>query len=63
MKPIQALYGVTARGGVPQATLELVHLRASQLNGGSRPARGAEAPEILTTTELLQGWVLVSHWA
>jgi len=35
MKPIQALCAATAQGGVPQATLKLVHLRASQLNGCS----------------------------
>jgi alkylhydroperoxidase family enzyme len=33
MKPIQALYAATGNGGVPQTTLELVHLRASQING------------------------------
>ena len=35
---------------------------SSSLSRPSRPAPGAE-PEILTTTELLQVWVLVSHWA
>jgi AhpD family alkylhydroperoxidase len=35
MKPIQALYAATGKGGVPQTTLELVHLRASQINGCS----------------------------
>ena len=35
MKPIQALYGSISEGGVPQATLELVHLRVSQVNGCS----------------------------
>ena len=32
---IQALIKATRKGGVPQATLELVHLRASQINGCS----------------------------
>jgi AhpD family alkylhydroperoxidase len=32
---IQALLKATRQGGVPQATLELVHLRASQINGCS----------------------------
>jgi AhpD family alkylhydroperoxidase len=32
---IQALPAVTAKGGVPPATLALVHLRASQINGCS----------------------------
>lgn len=32
---IQALLKATREGGVPQATLELVHLRASQINGCS----------------------------
>jgi AhpD family alkylhydroperoxidase len=35
MQPIQALYRATSGGGVPQATLELVHLRVSQVNGCS----------------------------
>ena len=32
---IQALLKATKQGGVPQTTLELVHLRASQINGCS----------------------------
>lgn len=32
---MQALLAVTRQGGVPQSTLELVHLRASQINGCS----------------------------
>ena len=35
MQPIQALLKATREGGVPQTTLELVHLRASQINGCS----------------------------
>ena len=35
MKGIQNLYKATSQGGVPQQTLELVHLRASQINGCS----------------------------
>ena len=35
MPPIQALIKATNGGGVPQATLELVHLRVSQVNGCS----------------------------
>jgi AhpD family alkylhydroperoxidase len=35
MEPIQTLYASTAKGGVPQATLDLIHLRASQINGCS----------------------------
>jgi len=34
-KGIQALIKATRQGGVPQAVLELVHLRASQINGCS----------------------------
>src|SRR5690349_20929126 len=48
MHGIQALLKATRKGGVPQATLELVHLRASQINGcsfcvdsGARSARKA----------------------
>ena len=35
MKAIQALNAATEQGGVPPATLGLVHLRASQINGCS----------------------------
>ena len=35
MQSIQALLKATREGGVPQAVLELVHLRASQINGCS----------------------------
>jgi AhpD family alkylhydroperoxidase len=35
MKAIQALNAATQQGGVPAATLALVHLRASQINGCS----------------------------
>src|SRR5258707_8092344 len=35
MKGIQNLYKAMSTGGVPQETLELVHLRASQINGCS----------------------------
>ena len=35
MNAIQALLKATRKGGVPSVTLELVHLRASQINGCS----------------------------
>jgi AhpD family alkylhydroperoxidase len=35
MMPIQALFKATKQGGVAEATLELVHLRTSQINGCS----------------------------
>jgi AhpD family alkylhydroperoxidase len=48
MQAIQALNAATQQGGVPAATLGLVHLRASQINGcsscvdsGSRHAKKA----------------------
>ena len=48
MPAIQALNAATEKGGVPSATLALVHLRASQINGcstcvdaGSRTAKKA----------------------
>ena len=48
MQGIQALIKAAGQGGVPQTTLELVHLRASQINGcsfcvdsGARSARKA----------------------
>ena len=55
MKAIQALNAATGQGGVPPATLGLVHLRASQINGcsfccvsGSRHAKASgEADERL----------------
>src|SRR5438046_9608351 len=40
MKPIQALFGSISGGGVPQATLDLVHLRVSQVNGCSACVAG-----------------------
>ena len=40
MKPIQALFGSISAGGVPQATLDLVHLRVSQVNGCSPCVEG-----------------------
>jgi AhpD family alkylhydroperoxidase len=49
---IQALLKATRKGGVPKSVLELVHLRASQINGcsfcvdsGSRSARSAGETE------------------
>ena len=35
MPSIQGLFKATSKGGVPQATLDLVHLRVSQINGCS----------------------------
>ena len=35
MKGIQSLYKAMGQGGVPETTLELVHMRASQINGCS----------------------------
>lgn len=35
MEALQALGAVTKKGGVPERTLELMHLRASQINGCS----------------------------
>ena len=56
-EPVQALYKAVYNGGVDQATLELVHLRISQINGcsacvdsGARSARKAgETEERLAT--------------
>jgi len=52
MNAIQALLKATRKGGVPQAVLELVHLRASQINGcsfcvdsGARSAKKAGVTE------------------
>jgi AhpD family alkylhydroperoxidase len=57
MQPIQALYKAIHSGGADPATLELVHLRVSQINGcsacvdsGARAARKAgETEERLAT--------------
>ncbi|MEU4828656.1 carboxymuconolactone decarboxylase family protein [Actinomadura sp. NPDC023710] len=35
MEGVQSLYKAMHKGGVPQQTLELIHLRASQINGCS----------------------------
>ncbi len=35
LQPIQSLYAAAYKGGVPPATLALVHLRVSQINGCS----------------------------
>jgi AhpD family alkylhydroperoxidase len=40
MAPIQALIKAAHQGGVPQSTMELVHLRASQVNGCSACVAG-----------------------
>jgi AhpD family alkylhydroperoxidase len=40
MQPIQALIKAAHQGGVPQSTMELVHLRASQVNGCSACVAG-----------------------
>ena len=40
LKGIQTLQKATSKGGVPQQTLELVHLRASQINGCSACVAG-----------------------
>lgn len=57
MEPFQALFKAVYAGGVDQATLDLVHLRVSQINGcsacvdsGARSARKAgETVERLAT--------------
>jgi len=57
MEPFQALFKAVYAGGVDRATLDLVHLRASQINGcsacvdsGARSARKAgETEERLAT--------------
>lgn len=48
MKPIQQLHAAAMKSDVPRATLELVHVRASQINGcsfcvdsGSKQAKNA----------------------
>jgi AhpD family alkylhydroperoxidase len=58
-KAIQALVGATMQGGVPPATLALVHVRASQINGcsfcvdaGAKHAKqGGESDERLNDAE------------
>src|SRR5258708_1564799 len=40
MSAIKALYSAVYQGGVPQTTLHLVHLRASQINGCSYCVHG-----------------------
>lgn len=43
MPAIQALTAATRKGGVPEATLALVHLRVSQVNGCSACVQGGAA--------------------
>ena len=57
MEPFQALFKAVYAGGVDPATLELVHLRASQINGcsacvdsGARSARKAGETDALGKT-------------
>lgn len=52
MQPIHQIFKATRKGGVPETTLELVHLRASQINGcspcvhaGARTAKKAGVTE------------------
>jgi alkylhydroperoxidase family enzyme len=52
MKPIQALFGSVSGGGVPQATLELVHLRVSQVNGYYSEAERAALALVEAVTRL-----------
>jgi len=57
MEALQALAGASAKAGLPESTIELVHLRASQLNGCSvciemhatALRRGGAAPERIWT--------------
>ena len=55
MKGIQNLYKAMSQGGVPQQTLELVHLRVSQINGCSAcvDAGGRSAKKAGETDERL----------
>src|SRR5256886_16363254 len=63
MEPFQALFKAVYAGGVDPAALELVHLRASQINGcsacvdsGARSARKAgETEERLATVAAWRG--------
>ncbi|TDO33252.1 AhpD family alkylhydroperoxidase [Kribbella sp. VKM Ac-2527] len=57
MTGIQNLYKAVHKGGVPQTTLELVHLRASQINGcGPCVSSGTKAAQRAgeTTERLFQ---------
>src|ERR1035441_4664870 len=65
MGPIQELYAPTLKGGVPRATLELVHLRASQINGcsycvGSGAKQAKEAA--IRDERLLERLFAVAAW-
>lgn len=61
VQPIQALYATAYKGGVPPATLALVHLRVSQINGCSSCVDGGvrHAKQAGETDERLFG---VSAW-
>src|ERR1700750_2562800 len=63
MRPIRVLFESISGGGVPQATLDLVHLRVSQVNGcspcvdgGWRKAKKAGETDGGLFTVAARGW-------
>ena len=61
MEPIQELVKVTRSGGVPETTLELVHMRASQINGCSACVDFG-ARTALKAGETAERLIAVSAW-
>jgi AhpD family alkylhydroperoxidase len=61
MKAIQALHAAASNGVVPAATLELVHLRASQINGCSACVDAA-ARQAKKSGEIDERLFAVSAW-
>lgn len=61
MQPIHALIGAVKKSGVPARTLELVHLRASQINGCS-PCVDMGARELKKAGETDERLFAVAVW-
>ncbi|WP_437581952.1 carboxymuconolactone decarboxylase family protein [Sorangium sp. So ce887] len=61
MQPIYALIGAVKKSGVPARTLELVHLRASQINGCS-PCVDMGARELRKAGETDERLFVVAAW-
>ncbi|HEX5323789.1 MAG TPA: carboxymuconolactone decarboxylase family protein [Capsulimonadaceae bacterium] len=60
MQAVMALAQTTKKGGVPQTTLDLIHLRASQINGCSVCVDMSRAA--LSAGESIERFLAVSAW-
>ncbi|HVX38172.1 MAG TPA: carboxymuconolactone decarboxylase family protein [Gemmatimonadaceae bacterium] len=62
LEGIQKLLVAVHKGGVPQSTLELTHMRASQLNGCSSCIEGTIRHAAKTGAELDERLLMVAAW-